>query len=217
MLVTEAPPAPPAPTFDTEIDAGVIEDARARQRRHRIIGLALLAGAAAIAGLILGFGAGGGDAAAPNGHPSTAGHPIRVGPMTVSVPPGWHWTTERGNYRNCTDPIIGLNVASYRLPVGFGKHEGPLVVPRSGILLDLGVLPIRSADRPWQRWRLSNNELRPAQAVGPNRYAAEVNLPRSPAVAATAWLGSIPARQSVLAAANRILRSVRINQAYGCN
>lgn len=214
-MVTETPPAPPAPSIEIEIDAGVIEDARARQRRHRIIGLALLAGAAALAALMLGFG--GGNASAPNGRADTAGHAIRVGLLTVSVPSRWHWAIERGNYRNCTNPIIRLELASYRLPAGFGQHEGPTVVPRNGILLALGDGPIRSAARPWRRWRLSNQELRPAHAVGPNRYAAQVNLPRSPAVVATAWIGSIPAPRPVVAAANRILRSVRINHAYGCN
>ena len=216
-MLTETPPAPPAPDIDTEIAAGVIEDARARQRHQRIIGLALLAGAAALAALILGFGAGGGDAPAPNGRAPTGGHPIRVGPSTVSLPAGWHWTTDRGSYRNCTNPIIGLNLASYRLPVGFGQQEGPIVVPRNAILLELGFGPMRSAARPWRRWRLSNQELRPVRDVGPNRYAAEVNLPRSPAVVATAWIGSIPAPRSVLAAANRILASFRVNQAYGCD
>ena len=41
------------------VDAGVIEDARARQRRHRIIGAALLAGAIAAGTLAIGFGGGG--------------------------------------------------------------------------------------------------------------------------------------------------------------
>jgi hypothetical protein len=56
-------PTPPR-TSDDEIDAGVIDDARARQRRHRRIGVALLAGAAAVGILILGIGGGAGGAAA---------------------------------------------------------------------------------------------------------------------------------------------------------
>lgn len=60
----------PRRTSDDEIDAGVIEDARARQRRHRRIGVALLAAAAAVGILILGIGGGGSGAGAsrdPNG------------------------------------------------------------------------------------------------------------------------------------------------------
>jgi hypothetical protein len=139
-----------------------------------------------------------------------------VAALTVSVPSGWHWAIARGNYRTCTNPVGELALASYRLPAGFGTHEGPIVVPRNGVLLELSSGPIRSDTRPWRRWRLSNNKLRPAVNVGPNRYAAEVNLPRSPAVVATAWFGSIPTPKPILAAAKRILRSLRINQAYGC-
>jgi hypothetical protein len=141
---------------------------------------------------------------------------IGVAALTVSLPAGWHWTVARGNYRTCANPVGDLALASYRMPVGFGKHEGPIVVPPNGIVLELVSAPVRSGARPWHRWHLSKSELRRALTVGPNHYAAEVDLPRSPAVAASAYFGSVPAPRSVLAAANWVLRSVRIKQAYNC-
>lgn len=80
-MVVQTPPPPPAPqppAAPDVPDAGVIEDARARQRRHRLGGaiLLLVAAAAAAAGLIVGTGgggAGGGTGRAPSGHPSGGG------------------------------------------------------------------------------------------------------------------------------------------------
>jgi len=61
-------PTPPG-TTEPEIDAGVIDDARARQRRHRRIGVALLAAAAAVGILVLAIaGGGGGGGAGRNPH-----------------------------------------------------------------------------------------------------------------------------------------------------
>ncbi|MGH2884691.1 MAG: hypothetical protein ACRDPA_18650 [Solirubrobacteraceae bacterium] len=62
---------------DQEIDAGVIEDARARQRRHRGIAAAVIVAAALAAGLILGFAGGGGSRTGHHtgGHGSGAGRP----------------------------------------------------------------------------------------------------------------------------------------------
>lgn len=56
-MVIQAPPAPPEPKPD--IDAGVIEDARRRQRTHRLVGV-LATVAAAVIGLVVGFGGGSG-------------------------------------------------------------------------------------------------------------------------------------------------------------
>jgi len=70
MVVQTPPPSPP----EIETEAGVIEDARARQRRHRIIGVVLLAAAAAAVWLIVGMGGGGsgggGTGRNPLGQPS---------------------------------------------------------------------------------------------------------------------------------------------------
>jgi len=214
-MLTDARPTP-QPISDPGVEAWVIEDARRRQRRqHRAAGL--LSGAAAIAALILWLGGGGGGTASPRDGAYTAAHRIHVGALTVSLPAGWQRVVERGSYRSCTNPIIRLDLASYRLPVGFGKHEGPIVVPANGILLSIVSAPVRSVTRGWQQWRLPTHAVQPTPNLGPNRYAAEVTLPSSPAAGATAWLGSNPPPQPVLAAATQLLRSVRISQAYGCN
>jgi hypothetical protein len=118
--------------------------------------------------------------------------------------------------RNCAlHPITRLDLASYRLPAWFGRHEGPTVVPAGGVLVVIDYIHRkRSAPSP-KRLRLSNQALEPARgpgAVGPNRYRAEVNLPRSAAISGAAWLGSIPTPAPVLAAANGVLRSVRLDQ-----
>jgi hypothetical protein len=212
-MAIQTPPRPDAAPFEHGTDAGVIDDARKRQRHHRLVGAATVT--AVIVGLLI-LGLIGGGGAAPTHQAHIAGHRIRAGALTVSFPEGWHQVIDRGNYHSCINPVIRLDLASYRLPVGFGKHEGPTVVPPHGILLELVSVPIRSAARPWRDWRLSNHELRRASNIGPNHYAAEVALMSSPATGASAWLGSVHTPRSVLATANRILQSVRINQAYGC-
>jgi hypothetical protein len=57
--------ATPPPHDRLDVDAGVIEEARARQRRHRGVAAAALVVAAAIAAVVLTFG-GGGASLAPN-------------------------------------------------------------------------------------------------------------------------------------------------------
>ncbi len=214
MLTDQSPSA--RPIAPSGVESWVIEDARRRQRRHRRAA-GLLAGAAAVASLVLWLGGGGGGTAGPKDRSYSAAHRIHAGALTVSLPSGWRRVVERGNYRGCTNPIIRLDLASYRLPVGFGKHEGPIVVPASGILLAIVSAPVRSVAREWQHWRLPTDAVQSARSLGPNRYAVEVTLPNSAAAGATAWLGSNPPVPRVLAAANRLLRSVRISQAYGCN
>ena len=48
-------PSSPRPPKEEDVEAGVIEDARARQRRFRVIGAALIAAAVVAGGLIVGF------------------------------------------------------------------------------------------------------------------------------------------------------------------
>ena len=135
----------------------------------------------------------------------------------MTLPAGWHWRIERGCYRVCTNPIIRLDLASYRLPASFGRHEGPLVVPASGVFLSIESLPIRGSATPWKRWRLSNAALKPAHRtspIDPNRFRAEVVLPRSAAVSAVAWLGSIPMPRAALAVANGVLRSLQVDRGH---
>ena len=66
-MTLQAPPVPS--TGERDIDAGVIEDARARQRRHRRVGATVAIAAAIAAGLILGFAGGG-----ANGSQRDGGH-----------------------------------------------------------------------------------------------------------------------------------------------
>jgi hypothetical protein len=213
MLTSPRPTTQPA--RDPDVEAWVIKDARRRQRRQqRIVGL--VSAVAAIGALILWFSGGGGGVATPKDDAHLAAHRIHVGALTVSLPTGWQQVVERGHYRSCTNPIIRLDLASHRLPAGFGKHEGAIVVRADGILLSILSAPIRSTARPWRQWRLSEHQLLPARTVGPNHYATEVNLPSSPAIGATVWLGSIPAPHAALAAANRILRSLRVDRTYSC-
>ena len=66
MMVVLRPPEPP-PSARREPDAGVIEDARERQRRHRVIGVfvAVLVVGIAVARLTYGGDGGGGGAVSP--------------------------------------------------------------------------------------------------------------------------------------------------------
>ena len=64
-MVVERPRVPP-PAPDHQIDAGVIEDARARQRRQRRVGATLLTAIAAAA-LLVGLTGGGGGLGGPGG------------------------------------------------------------------------------------------------------------------------------------------------------
>ena len=58
-MAIQTPPRPP--DVDNDIDAGVIEDARARQRRQRRAGAVVALAAVIAAGLLLAFGGGGGN------------------------------------------------------------------------------------------------------------------------------------------------------------
>jgi hypothetical protein len=136
--------------------------------------------------------------------------------LKVALPSDWHWRVERGDYRDCTNPVIRLWLASYRLPDSFARHEGPIVVPKNQVLLGIVSEPRKSSSAPWKRWHLSNAGLTSAHPVDGNRYRSEVSLPRSVAVDASAWLGSLPMPKSMLAVANTVLRSVRVNPRYGC-
>ena len=76
-MAVQTPPAPPTRVPAAERvpapDAGVIEDARARQRRHRRIGVLLVAAAAAAGLLSVELTGGGGGGSHSGGQPSDAG------------------------------------------------------------------------------------------------------------------------------------------------
>jgi len=66
-MVVQLPPEHDTPPAPAEVEAGVIDDARARHRRERWAG-AILAAIAIVAGLIFAFGGGGGAGAGKRGH-----------------------------------------------------------------------------------------------------------------------------------------------------
>lgn len=203
------------------VAAGVIDDARARQSRRRTLAAAATVAVLISATLIAPIGPTGREPGAPGAGSPAAGQTLRAGALTLTVPAGWHWRIQLGNYRACTNPIVRLWVASYALPARFAQPEGPgtIVVPANAVLLAITSLPIRSSATPWNRWRLSNRALRPWRSVGrldPNRVRAEVVLPRSAAVVASALLGSVPMPRAALTAGNGLLRSIRVDRHYAC-
>ena len=109
-------PSPPSPAPDLETEAGVIEDARARQRRHRIIAFALVA-AAAIGGLIVGMGGGGGGHGAagnPHREPSGGGAgAVHQGAQSFPGAPVTH-------HVNRADFLTGVACTSVRACVAVG-------------------------------------------------------------------------------------------------
>ncbi|HWG25536.1 hypothetical protein [Actinospica sp.] len=130
-MAVETPLMPLAP--DQEIEAGVIEDARARQRRHRGIAAALIVAAALAAGLILGFTGGGGGSRAgrhSGGRGSGAG---AAGHASDQVPAA----------------------ASLRLPPNIGQFG--LIAPRVGWAVNgVGFFITRDGGRRWSREKVPN-------------------------------------------------------------
>jgi photosystem II stability/assembly factor-like uncharacterized protein len=129
-MAVETPLPPLAP--DREIEAGVIEDARARQRRHRGIAAALIVAAALAAGVILGFTGGGGGSRAGrhSGDGSGAG---AAGQASDHVPAA----------------------ASLRLPPNIGQIG--LIAPRVGWLVNgVGFFITRDGGHRWSRMKVPN-------------------------------------------------------------
>jgi hypothetical protein len=147
---------------------------------------------------------------------ASKGQTVRVASLRATVPTGWTWASERGGYANCSNPIAKLWLASYRLPKGFGKREGSLVVPAGQVLVGFVAKPVRSSSTLWKQWRVSNAKLRPAAAVGGSRYKAELAFPGTPAVGATLWSGDRRLSSALLRATNRVFASLSVDPAYGC-
>lgn len=143
---------------------------------------------------------------------------IRVESLRVNLPAEWTWAQERGGYRNCSNPIVKLWTASYRLPKAFGRHgtEGSLVVPPGQVLIGFVARPVRSSSTLWKRWRVSNAKLHLALPADGSRYKAQLTFPATPAVSATLWAGDrrLPAR--ILRVTNRLLESLSVDPRYGC-
>jgi hypothetical protein len=147
-------------------------------------------------------------------------HTVHAGPLALTLPADWQWRILRGVYRDCTTPAIDLALASYRRPALFVRQGGsPVVVPSNQLQLAIGFGPIKTSATPWKDWRLSNRLLKPWHPVDqadPNRFRAETVLPRSAAITAVAFFGSIPMPSAVLAQANRVLRSIQVDRHYSC-
>lgn len=146
----------------------------------------------------------------------TAGHVIRVASLRVNLPARWTWAQEQGGYRNCSNPIVKLWTASYRLPKRFGEHEGPLVVPPGQVLVGFVARPVRSTSTLWKSWRVSNAKLRRAVPADGSRYRAQLTFPATPAVGATVWFGSRRLSRGMLRVTNRLLASLSVDPRYGC-
>lgn len=119
-------PAPPSIT-DPGIEDGVIEDARARQRRHRRIGWALAAAAVAAGVLIAWMAGGGGGAGSPPGrHASDSGSGSGAGHAASRVFPG----------------------APVTQPNGYGVETGacPLAPPNRYLPARSGCITVKRAD-----------------------------------------------------------------------
>ena len=105
MPVTLESPKESAPS--TAIDNGIIEEARVRQRRRRVIGAALCGVAAAIAISLLSIGGGGGAGPGPSGDPQP-GRPLKLtlvrGRAFIGGQPalmGVTWSLQAGNVGVC--------------------------------------------------------------------------------------------------------------------
>jgi len=208
-------------------DAGVIQEARTRQRRHRA-----LAAAATVAALV-----GSRSCRTDRSKRCRAGRAGRRGGSRKSDSP-------RGTpHGDATSELAVANLArvlhSPRLHrSGLQPHAGvlpppsvgraarrrpPVVVPPNQVRLSIGFASIRTSATPWKHWRLSNRELRPYHPVidpisglDPNRIRAEVVLTPSGVATAAAALGSMPMSNTALAAANSVLRSIRVGPNYAC-
>jgi len=82
-MTLQTPQQPPSP--DQDVDAGVIDDARGRQRKQRWIGTAVIA-AMIVAGLIIGFAGGGGGSGANGADPGGPGAPLPSETLSLRAP-----------------------------------------------------------------------------------------------------------------------------------
>jgi photosystem II stability/assembly factor-like uncharacterized protein len=91
-MVIQLPPGPP----DSEVEDGVIEEARERQLRHRQAGVAVISAALAIGAILINASAGGGGTGAagrnhgrsPSASPATHPSP-RAAQLPTQLPEGW--------------------------------------------------------------------------------------------------------------------------------
>jgi hypothetical protein len=99
-----------------DVDAGVIEEARRRQRRHRGMAGVTLAGAAGFAAIMLAFFGGGGNASGGRGQPSTRPHSASLTVATVA--PSMVLVRQPWIGSSCPGPHSPAAVrASFRVPL----------------------------------------------------------------------------------------------------
>lgn len=147
-MVVTAPP-PPLPDSDHDVDGGVIEDARARQRRHHRLWRALIA-PFAIGALIAGLVDGGGGSTAPQHSQGLASN----------AAPGGHGSSSRAPAFVAPIPELG---------------EFGLLAPRVGWLVDSGVVYLtRDGGRSWTHRGLSALGARNAQLWSSSRSPGEI-------------------------------------------
>ena len=126
-MAVQTPP-PPAPTPQAETDAGVIDDARARQRRHRRAGAILVATALAAGALVAGLAGGGGDnGTAGNAHDGPSGSPAAPHGSASRAFPGAPSTQPNGY--GVASRVCPLAPANRYLPA----RSGCLTVMRADI------------------------------------------------------------------------------------
>ena len=127
-MTVQAPPETEAAL--PEIDAGVIEDARARQRRHRNVGVSLLLAALIAGALIAGLSGGGGGGAGPDhvGRASGSGKGPAAGQAAANTSFPGAPATQRHGYGVQTG-ACPLAPANRYLP----PHSGCVTVRRADI------------------------------------------------------------------------------------
>jgi len=154
-------PTPPG-TSEPEIDAGVINDAQARQRRYRRIGVALLAAAIAVGILVLGIagGGGGGAGAGRDRHGLTAGQSSAIAPAgeyyyldELEVQRGltgsfttnlrW-WAASNGSGREVASMSVNGRPSSFTKTFGAGGYDSVAYPNRSQLIGHRGLVLIGS-------------------------------------------------------------------------
>lgn len=108
----------PLPPHEQGVEAGVIDDARKRKRRHRMNGVAALVGAAIGAGAVLGFWGGSGGPGTSRSRAEHGGELPKLASHTVIGAPSA--ALLRDAIRECDGPRFRLNPA--------GTFTGPLAL-----------------------------------------------------------------------------------------
>ena len=135
MVVQSPPPAIGEPLAVEALDAGVIEEARARQRRHR--GIAGALAAAAITALVVASVGGGGNGASGPMHPTSDSwsRAVLSSGLTISYPAGWHLITPP--ITRLAYPIDRLLLTNYPARAGgaCAPSDAGQALPAEGVLV----------------------------------------------------------------------------------